>query len=233
MFQNKKNELGLTLLEVMIALVISTIILSGSYVTYSLVSKHYTSINDRADMYYSGRKAIDAIIKDLRNAGYKDRDSKCTSINFPVKTTDGGNTNNDEIEIIYDKNKNERLKIIYKVENNKLYQITQSNKGQNCNFYISKYKQEEQVLIQGVEDLQFQGINDEGVPQTQACGQKTVEFFLTIKSKKEHGKEREYQISENQNANRELNFKDNYLRKTYSTSVTLRNVLYGGTPSCT
>ena len=52
MFQNKKNELGLTLLEVMIALVISTIILSGSYVTYSLVSKHYTSINSEKANFY-------------------------------------------------------------------------------------------------------------------------------------------------------------------------------------
>ena len=182
------NESGMTLLEILIAVVITTIVMIGSYATYNMVSKQYSSITDRSQMRQSGRKAIDVIVKDLRNAGYYNEGSGCSVITKPISSYDNKNAGTDELEIIYDISSTERRKISYLIENKQLYKKISTDKNTKCNPSNLLYsKKEDQLLIKNVEDLQFEGVKDGKAVHT--CGADIINIFLTVKSNKEHGKE--------------------------------------------
>ncbi len=67
----KKNS-AFTLIETMIALVISVIAVGAIYYSYLFFKSSYQVILDKAAMSDSGRVSLSVISKDLRNAGYKD-----------------------------------------------------------------------------------------------------------------------------------------------------------------
>ena len=67
----KKNS-AFTLIETMVALVISVIAVAAIYNAYLFFNKSYQGLLDKAAMSNSGRTSLSVIAKDLRNAGYKD-----------------------------------------------------------------------------------------------------------------------------------------------------------------
>ena len=67
----KKNS-AFTLIETMIALVISIIAVGAIYYSYLFFKSSYQVILDKAAMSDSGRVSLSVISKDLRNAGYED-----------------------------------------------------------------------------------------------------------------------------------------------------------------
>ena len=67
----KKNS-AFTLIETMIALVISIISVGAIYYSYLFFKSSYQVILDKAAMSDSGRISLSVISRDLRNAGYKD-----------------------------------------------------------------------------------------------------------------------------------------------------------------
>ena len=236
MVSSFNNESGMTLLEILIAVVITTIVMAASYVTYNLVSKQYSSLTDRAGMRHAGRKAMDIIIKDLRNAGYSHEDSTCPAIIRPIYSYDGGNSKEDKLEIIYDVSSKdqdkliiERRKIIYEVNNNQLYKEVSNDTVATCNpsSKILYSDLEDQLLIKNVEDLQFEGMKKGD--NHNVCGADIINIYLTVKSNKEHGNERKFLLEQNANSELMENISDKYLRETFTTSVLLRNIFYGGT----
>ena len=48
-----KNQAGLTLIEILIALVITTIVLAGLYTVYGLVAKQFLQQTERGNIYNS------------------------------------------------------------------------------------------------------------------------------------------------------------------------------------
>ena len=108
----KKNS-AFTLIETMIALVISLIAVGAIYYSYLFFKSSYQSILDKAAMSDSGRVSLSVISKDLRNAGYKD-------INFSrafdrkIEHVDRYNgKESDSLVIWYNTSPNERLRIRY------------------------------------------------------------------------------------------------------------------------
>ncbi len=72
MNKNKiKNIAGLTLIEIMIGIIITTIMMAAMYTTYSVVNKTYTQVTSRAQISRSGRDIIEMIMRDVRMAGFK------------------------------------------------------------------------------------------------------------------------------------------------------------------
>ena len=67
----KKNS-AFTLIETMVALVISVISVAAIYNAYLFFNKSYQGLLDKAAMSNSGRVSLSVISRDLRNAGYKD-----------------------------------------------------------------------------------------------------------------------------------------------------------------
>ena len=72
MKKNKfNNNTGLTLIEILIGVVISTIMMAAMYTTYSVVNNSYSQVTDRATISRSGRDIIGMLMRDIRLAGFK------------------------------------------------------------------------------------------------------------------------------------------------------------------
>ena len=66
-----KNILGLTLVEILIVLVVSSMMMAAMYTTYSIVNATYGQVVDKAHISRSSRDLIELLIRDVRMAGFK------------------------------------------------------------------------------------------------------------------------------------------------------------------
>ncbi len=66
-----KNIAGLTLIEILIGVVISSIMMAAMYTTYSVVNNSYGKVTDRAKISRSGRDIVEMLMRDIRMAGFK------------------------------------------------------------------------------------------------------------------------------------------------------------------
>ena len=72
MKKNKINNIsGLTLIEILIGVVISTLMMAAMYTTYSIVNNSYSKVIDRAAISRSGRDVVGMMMREIRLAGYK------------------------------------------------------------------------------------------------------------------------------------------------------------------
>ena len=71
MRKNKKNISGVTLVEILIGIVITTIIMGAIYTTYSVVNKTYSQVSEKAGISESSRDLVSMLIRDVRMAGFK------------------------------------------------------------------------------------------------------------------------------------------------------------------
>ncbi len=67
-----KKKLGMTLVEVLVAIVIGVISAAAIFYSYNIFNKSYQLVVDKAKISSSSRNALSTILKDLRNAGYCD-----------------------------------------------------------------------------------------------------------------------------------------------------------------
>ena len=66
-----KNIAGLTLIEILIGVVISSIMMAAMYTTYSVVNNSYQQVVDKAKISRSGRDIVEMLMRDIRMAGFK------------------------------------------------------------------------------------------------------------------------------------------------------------------
>ena len=82
-----KKISGMTLVEVLVAIIIGTITVAAIFYSYNIFNKSYQGVADKAKMSTSTRNALTMIARDLRNAGYYDinwlRDAPCTAHKAP------------------------------------------------------------------------------------------------------------------------------------------------------
>ena len=82
-----KKISGMTLVEVLVAIIIGTITVAAIFYSYNIFNKSYQGVADKAKMSTSTRNALTMIARDLRNAGYYDinwlRDASCTNRKAP------------------------------------------------------------------------------------------------------------------------------------------------------
>ena len=142
-----------TLVEMLVALAVSSIIIIASYASYDLVATQYRKNLDIADMHTSGRAIMRIIERDIRMAGfeYRDKDAKVTygtirqppdeksklSVPVPLGIEDSFNKCCDKVRVIYDyfdedTKKAERIRIRYWAEPHT------SNKGSRYRLYKQK-----------------------------------------------------------------------------------------------
>jgi len=130
-----------TLVEMLVALAVSSIIIAATYASYEMVATQYKKNMDVADMHTSGRAIMRIIERDIRMAGfeYRDKDAKVTygTISSPLTIKDSGNKCCDEVTVIYDyfdeeSKKAERIRIRYWAE------AYPSNKGSRHRLYKQK-----------------------------------------------------------------------------------------------
>ena len=62
---------GVTLIEILIGIIISTIMMGAMYTSYSVVNNTYSQVTDRAKISSAGRDVVGMILRDIRMAGWK------------------------------------------------------------------------------------------------------------------------------------------------------------------
>ena len=111
-----------TLVEVLVALAVSSIAITAAYSSYQLVADQYAKNTDLSDMHATGRSIMAIIKRDIRMAGFEYRDDNGVKVNGgipnPLVIKDSGNACCDSAEITYDyydeySKKLERRKISY------------------------------------------------------------------------------------------------------------------------
>ena len=66
-----KNILGLTLVEILIGIVVSSLMMAAMYTTYSIVNTTYNQVVDKAKISRSSRDLVELLIRDVRMSGFK------------------------------------------------------------------------------------------------------------------------------------------------------------------
>jgi prepilin-type N-terminal cleavage/methylation domain-containing protein len=156
-----KNQTGLTLIEILIALVITTIVLAGLYTVYGSVAKQFLQQTKRGNIYNSGRNLITIISRDLRMAGFQHYDNSNPVMNPIVMYDDSCN----QICIVYDIDDGssyQRRRIIYYVENEKMYRTIQKEAGGNYTVLDEYKNQEDTLLAESVKQLKFTFYDKDG-----------------------------------------------------------------------
>ena len=68
----KSKNLGFTLAEVLVSIVIGIMSIAAAFSAYNYFNKSYTSVSQKAEVNKSAREALSLIARDLRNAGHID-----------------------------------------------------------------------------------------------------------------------------------------------------------------
>ena len=71
---NKKNSkyiIGLSLIEILIGIVITTIMMAAMYTSYSVVNQSYSKVSEKAKISKSSRDLVSMLMRDIRMAGFK------------------------------------------------------------------------------------------------------------------------------------------------------------------
>ncbi len=69
--KNLKSISGLTLIEILIGIVVSSIMMAAIYTTYSIVNNTYGQVLEKAKVCKSSRDLIEVLIRDIRMSGFK------------------------------------------------------------------------------------------------------------------------------------------------------------------
>ncbi len=168
-----RDQKGMSLVEIMVAIVVSTIVIGAAYASYSIISKNYEFQKDLKYMSQTARAVVKMIARDVRMAGYTEFNKQ--QISEAVKITDSSTKCCERIDIIYDKSSSERIKISYYTQqyNNRHRLMKKTDKCTNSDCSSTSTLQSAQPIADYVEDFQLVGTNSgcptDGTPKA-GCG---------------------------------------------------------------
>ena len=102
----KNGSTGFTIVEMVLALAISTIVLAAIYSVFTIANKNFTTQNAAANVQQSLRSAIRLMARDIRHAGLDPSDSdnfgityaSASKIRLTMDSIDGGGTFNGTVD---------------------------------------------------------------------------------------------------------------------------------------
>jgi hypothetical protein len=66
-----KNIIGLTLIEILIGIVITSIMMAAMYTSYNVVNQSYSKVSEKAKISKSSRDLVSMLMRDIRMAGFR------------------------------------------------------------------------------------------------------------------------------------------------------------------
>jgi len=88
MVNKNKNNSGLTLIEIMIGVLITSIMMAAMYTSYNVVNQSYSRVSDKAKISKSSRDLTSMIMSDLRMSGFKYYAGSFASENFSERISE-------------------------------------------------------------------------------------------------------------------------------------------------
>jgi prepilin-type N-terminal cleavage/methylation domain-containing protein len=172
---NNLNQKAFTLVEMLVALAVSSIMIMATYASYDIVAQQFKKNKDIAELHTSGRAILRMVERDIRMAGFSFRDRDANLVfgeildKDALKLTDSGtDACCDSITVQYDYYDEEyktveRQEIIYDSskykDRNRLYKRI-NILGKDGELYTTKKIGKREVMADFIEDLQF--VNIEG-----------------------------------------------------------------------
>ena len=185
------NIAGLTLVEILIAIVITSLMMGAMVTSYNLVNNSYRQVADRAKISQAGRDIVGTMLREIRMAGFKYMGDliPITNEHNPIKIykETSGTSGCDVIEIVYggvDYNKpslgtaatytHTRYKITYQC---KVSKKLDSDTGKSVGYQLLKSKEKwngtswvtgssdlfkEEAVLDYVQDLVFIPYDEKG-----------------------------------------------------------------------
>ena len=103
MKKNKKSILGVTLVEILIGIVISSIMMAAMYASYTAVNNSFQKVTDKAKVSQTGRTVLNMLVRDIRMAGFKyyGDDLKVSDPPILISKTSNKLRDCDKIDIVY------------------------------------------------------------------------------------------------------------------------------------
>ena len=97
---------GLTLIEILIAIVISSLMMAAMFTSYTIVNNTYRQVTDRAKLSQAGRDLIGQLLREIRMAGYRyvNDDMAPDNDHVAIKITKGSGLEGgtcDKLQIVY------------------------------------------------------------------------------------------------------------------------------------
>ena len=236
-----RKKLGMTLVEVLVALIIGTISVAAMFYSYNIFNRSYQGIVEKASISKSGRNALSQLARELRNVGYKDINQLQASLEeylWKENNVSGFLIGSDKLMFYYDNSPNDRVRIDYHLKKYKnsndtylarTYMVQNCTEANKCTFPIRII---DQVFIENVEDFQVvfkDNKGDEvktvnfGAGKVNQALVKTIEIYLTVRSRnKIFNANKNWTIK---NADQAYAKFDQYHRDSYFVSVYPRNVI--------
>lgn len=172
------NVRGFTLVEMVMALAISSIVLAAVYSVFTIANKNFTTQNVAANVQQNLRSAIRLMARDIRHAGLDPSGSdnfgiaaaSQTTIQFTMDSIDSGSG---VFNGIVDETNFED--VTYNIQNGQILQT----------LYKGKASENTAVLISNIEELKFAYFdadgNDLGNPVADLDSIRTVVISMTVK----------------------------------------------------
>ena len=248
---NKKNNLGFTLVEILVATVISAMSIMVVIYLYLFFNNSYKSLLDKAEMNESGRSILSMVSTDLRNAGYKDINYNQTWDRLIEQVDNYNNTGSDSLTIWYNNSPQDRIKIQYflkkydngnemylakdvienPVTNPKYFYCERASVQKNCApLNIVPHVTDFQVILRDVDGKELRPVCatcSSTIGKENQLKVHTAEIYLTIRSKNEIYKQNRIVkiVNHNSSTGKEKNLDDKYHRDTFYVSTYLRNIV--------
>ena len=98
---------GFTLIEILIAIVIVSLMMAAMFTSYTLVNSTYRQVTDRAKISQAGRDTVGTMLREIRMAGFRyvNDDIAASTQHNPIRiykgTGFGTSGTCDKIEIVY------------------------------------------------------------------------------------------------------------------------------------
>jgi prepilin-type N-terminal cleavage/methylation domain-containing protein len=172
---NNLNQKAFTLVEMLVALAVSSIMIMATYASYDIVAQQFKKNKDIAELHTSGRAILRMVERDIRMAGFSFRDRDANLVFGEVldkdalKLTDSGtDACCDSITVQYDYYDEEyktveRQEIIYDSskykDRNRLYKRI-NILGKDGELYTTKKIGKREVMADFIEDFQLVNVND-------------------------------------------------------------------------
>ena len=239
-----RKKLGMTLVEVLVALIIGTISVAAMFYSYNIFNKSYQGIVEKASISKSGRNALSQLARELRNVGYKDINQTKGPLEeylWKENNVSGFQIGSDSLMIYYDLSPKERVRIDYKLkkyQNSQDTFLSRSVYHWTCTvldtavYNCPVRKEVDEVFINNVEDFQIEFKDDTGKEvkhvnfgsgKTNQQRVKSIEVYLTVRSANEiFKKNKNWKIN---NADQNYTKNDKYTRETFFVSVYPRNIV--------
>ena len=248
---NKKNNLGFTLVEILVATVISAMSIMVVIYLYLFFNNSYKSLLDKAELSESGRSSLTMISRDLRNAGYKDINYNQTWDRMIEQVDNYNNTGSDSLTIWYNNSPQDRIQIQYflkkydngdemylakdvienPVNNPKYVYCERASVQKNCvPLNIVPYVTDFQVILRDADGKELRPVCAtcaSAIGKENQLKVHTAEIYLTIRSSNEIYKTNKIVkiINHNSLKEKKKNLEDKYHRDTFYVSTYLRNIV--------